>query len=81
MGFYDNDNNNEQELVERTERLNTNEEGEEGWSTGAKVAAGLGAAALGAAVVGGSAYAYKKHQEGDDQEGESSRFPFPNHLR
>jgi hypothetical protein len=41
MGFFnrDDDNKDEQSLVENTQRLNVNEDGEqkEGWSTGSKV--------------------------------------------
>lgn len=41
---------------------------EEGWSTGQKVAVGVGAAVATAAVVGGATYAYKKHNEDDEEE-------------
>jgi len=72
MGFFSHDKKeDENTLVENTQRLNVNDEGEQkqGWSTGAKVAAGLGAAAVGAAAIGGGAYAYKKHQENQEDNG------------
>lgn len=73
MGLFHRDNKDDNSLVENTQRLNVNDNGEqkEGWSTGAKVAAGLGAAALGAAAVGGGAYAYKKHNENENNENNS----------
>lgn len=67
MGLFSHDNNdNDQALADSTQRLNVNdgnEQNERGWSTGAKVAAGLGAAAAATAAVGGGIYAYKKHEE------------------